>query len=100
MIPAEARKLECRKVPPLSVDETLGSAEFHRCSADKCMSWRWMPLTASDPAWVAAIQKASTELNDTTPNRIKAAKHVEANRANYGLSTKPVHGYCGLDGKP
>lgn len=69
------------------------------CKGPACMAWRWHPLNVGD-AWIAAVQKAAREIGDKTPGRAKAARHVNANRAAYGLPEYPTLGYCGLAGKP
>lgn len=69
------------------------------CIASDCMSWRWEPLLADD-RFAAAVKAAAEELGDTSPGRHKAAKHVIANRAAYGLPEKPFRGWCGLASKP
>lgn len=79
---------------------TIGTDQPYRvCVASGCMSWRWAPLMADD-AYAEAVRKAATDIGDTSPSRAKAAKHVNANRAEYGLPTEPFQGFCGLAGKP
>lgn len=78
-----------------------GCAQFAElnCSGSRCMAWRWQPLMADD-AWIEAVRKAAIDIDDKSHNRAKAAAHVNANRAEYGLPTKPYKGYCGLAGRP
>lgn len=70
-----------------------------KCWASACMMWRWVPLLADD-AFKDAVIKAAAEIGDKSENRAKAAKHVIANRAKYGLPTVPFDGFCGLAGEP
>lgn len=75
------------------------SHKEEKCCANNCMAWRWKPLMADD-AWTEAVRKAAIDVDDKSHNRAKAAAHVNANRAAYGLPTKPYLGYCGLAGRP
>ena len=78
------------------------TASFKRqtmCIGSACMAWRWLPLLA-DEAFKNAVIKAAGDIGDKTENRHKAAAHVIANRAAYGLPTQPFDGFCGLAGKP
>lgn len=72
---------------------------WRKCSASECMAWRWQPLMVGDD-WADAVKKAAAEIGDASPSRVKAARHVNANRAVYGLPDKPFAGFCGLAFKP
>lgn len=76
-----------------------GGLAVHPCIGSACMAWRWLPLLA-DEAFKNAVIKAAGDIGDKTENRHKAAAHVIANRAAYGLPTQPFDGFCGLAGRP
>ena len=71
-----------------------GATAIVKCAGDQCMMWRWRPLQASDPAYLAAVKAAQKEHGKD------AAKYVNEHRAELGLPTEPTHGYCGLAGEP
>ena len=64
------------------------------CYSVDCMMWRWRPLQASDPAYLAAVKAAQKEHGKD------AAKYVNEHLAELGLPTEPTHGFCGLAGEP
>lgn len=69
------------------------------CMGPNCMAWRWKPMMADD-AYKNAVIKAAAEIGDKSETKVKAARHVNENRAQYGLPTEPFDGYCGLAGVP
>ena len=89
LTPEEAREMFCCNASH--------PADNGLCNAEKCAAWRWLPLSASDPEFVAAIKKA---MPDHKNNHKAAVKYVMDNREELGLPTIPTHGYCGLAGKP
>lgn len=80
-----------------AMDKRCWHDQSSTCIASMCMAWRWVPLMA-DPGWIAVVKLAATEIGDTTPNKAKAAAHVNANREKYGIPAEPFHGYCGVAG--
>lgn len=67
------------------------------CCGDECPLWRWEPLSAADPRFVAAIK---ARMRETQESHQKAVKHVMDNRAELGLPTEPEVGFCGAGGRP
>jgi hypothetical protein len=67
------------------------------CHGSDCMAWRWIPLNANTPEYIAALKECEKERGMTAKG---AAKYVLENKAEFALPTKPFEGYCGLAGKP
>lgn len=88
MTPEEARTKRCPQDPKLG-----------KCVADGCALWRLRPHVA-DESWTLAVIRAAKDIDDKSANGAKAAKHVAANRAKYGLPVNPTHGWCGLGTRP
>ena len=88
---------ECRVVPPQE-DDVVGTY-YPPCVGAGCAHFRLQPILA-DARFVEAVKKAAEDIGDTSHNRAKAAAHVNANKAKYGMPIAPTHGYCGLAGKP
>jgi hypothetical protein len=76
----------------------LPDGGFGGCLGSDCMAWRWEPLTCS-PEWTAAVRKHAEATDDKAPFA-KSSRHVNENRAEFGLPDRPFRGYCGLAGKP
>lgn len=100
---AEAKTKWCPFVrAPLSENGgnvAINSDGSRTCIASDCMAWRWHPLQADD-AFKDAVIQAAKDIGDKTENKHKAARHVIANRAAYGLPVAPFDGFCGLASKP
>jgi len=52
-----------------------------RCTASKCMAWRWLTVKPAVKAW-------------------DAAEYTTTSGVEFDLPTQPFDGYCGLAGKP
>lgn len=65
------------------------------CKGPACAAWRWQPILADDPRFIAALKlaKKTQELDHQ-----KAVAYVMANREALGVPTKPEKGFCGLGG--
>lgn len=70
------------------------------CRAEGCPAWRWMPLSADDADFKAAVVAKMQDMGGGVGTHGKAVKHVMDNREALGLPTKPTHGFCGLGGRP
>lgn len=67
------------------------------CSGQDCMAWRWFPLQANTPEYIAALKECEFERGMKPKD---AAAYVNKNRAEFGIPEEPFEGYCGLAGQP
>lgn len=106
--PAEGPECARLKICPYTMNGEKATEEDwagSRCAADKCMAWRWMPLLATDPKYIAALKECeSIDIQENGKLRKmragEAAAYVNENRKKFGLPEKPFEGYCGLAGNP
>lgn len=98
---------DARESFPCPVARTFATKIGPNCDAESCIAWRWVPLSADNPALKAAISKAAHDMaaeagkaGSAVMYHQKAVRHVMDNRADLGLPTKPTHGFCGLAGAP
>lgn len=90
--PETAAALLC----PLSRTFAAPTAESH-CRGAGCAVWRWLPIPADHPAFVAAVAKLKD--GDALKHK-EAVAQVMADRPAYGVPTEPEEGFCGLGGRP
>ena len=67
-----------------------------KCQAQDCMFWRWEPVPADHPAFLAARAKL---MQDGMAHKAAVAQ-IMADRSAYGVPTSPTHGFCGMAGRP
>ncbi|MFV1593311.1 hypothetical protein VWZ88_12690 [Phaeobacter sp. JH20_36] len=104
--PEQAGKLAC----PLA--RVHGDGDQRKCRAEKCIIWRWLPHSASDPRFLSAIKreeavlaqdKAAETGQKAKPQHLyhkKAVANVMRDPEAYGVEVEHQHGYCGLGGRP
>lgn len=91
MTPESAAETLC----PLARTFSLPQAQ-KGCHGPSCALWRWLPIMADRPAFVAAIKK---EIAGGITHKAAVSK-IMADRAAYGIPTKPERGFCGAGGQP
>jgi hypothetical protein len=95
MTPESAAETLC----PLARTFSLPQAQ-KGCHGPSCALWRWLPISADDPRFIAARAKALEELGGGGLMHKAAVAKVMANREAYGIPTKPERGFCGGGGQP
>ena len=66
------------------------------CHGPACALWRWDPIRADHPAFTKAVK---AEIAEGLSHKAAVAK-IMADRAAYGIPTKPERGFCGGGGTP
>ena len=91
MTPTEAAEALC----PFA--RTFGLPQAQKgCHGPACALWRWEPIMADHPAFVAAIK---AELAHGITHKAAVSK-IMADREAYGVPTSPERGFCGAGGQP
>lgn len=75
------------------------------CDGPQCILWRVVPMSATDPRFVKAVQAEMVRMADGTGSQPmtyhkKAASAVTDDPAAHGLPAAPEYGFCGAGGKP
>lgn len=91
--PEEASTVLCPLARTFAIP---GQSADPYCIGPRCAVWRWIPMTASDPRFVAAVRQAQ----EAGIHNRQAPGHVLADKAAYGLPTGPEKGVCGMGGAP
>jgi len=95
MLPSEAAETLC----PFS--RTFGITPAQKgCHGPDCALWRWVPITTDHPAFVAAKAQVMAEMGGKPIAHAAAVAKIMADRAAYGIPTKPERGFCGGGGQP
>ncbi len=66
------------------------------CHGPSCALWRWAPIPADDPRFVAAVKKLIAE----GMTHRAAVAVVSKDREAHGIPTAPERGFCGAGGAP
>lgn len=98
-----AKRLEC---PLARVMHKAG--ENGMCKGAKCAVWRFLPMLASDPPIVSAIQREmaaiAEERGDKKPApstlHKEAVARVMRDPSAYAIPAHHERGYCGFGGRP
>lgn len=77
------------------------------CKGDRCAAWRYLPMLASDPPVVSAIQREMQAMAEEAGEKKapatyhkKAVERVMRDPSAYAIPAHHERGYCGLAGKP
>jgi hypothetical protein len=97
--PEEAKALLCPFARTFIKEGPIALAD-KGCKGPACALWRWEPISADDPRFVAAKARALEELGGGATRHAAAVARVIANREAYGVPTSPERGFCGAGGKP
>jgi hypothetical protein len=93
MTPAEAAETLCPHARTFALPQAQKG-----CHGPACALWRWVPIMADHPAFVAAMAQHKSEAPHV-PHPVRV-KHIMENREHYGIPTKPERGFCGAGGQP
>lgn len=102
----KATPAQARETWPCPLARTFAEKKGPNCMADHCPIWRWIPLSAKDAQFKAAVQNAikaiaAEEGKKPSPGlHSRAVERVMEKRGELGLPEGPTHGYCGLAGEP
>ena len=95
MTPTEAAEALC----PFA--RTFGLPQAQKgCHGPACALWRWEPIMADHPAFVAAKAKVIAEMGGKQTAHAAAVAKIMADREAYGVPTSPERGFCGAGGQP
>lgn len=95
MTPESAAETLC----PLARTFSLPTAQ-KGCHGPSCALWRWVPISADHPAFVAAKTQVMAEMGGKPVHHANAVAKIMADREAYGVPTKPERGFCGAGGQP
>lgn len=90
---------------PCPIARTFPDGKSATCDGPKCILWRWREIMASDPVFMAAIQRAQACIaQDAGEGKPGGHYHKQAvqqvARDPLAWDVKTDFGYCGLGGKP
>lgn len=97
----KATPAQARETWPCPLARTFAEKKGHNCMADHCPIWRWIPLSANDPAFKEAVSAEMKVIADERGKKPGPIFHKEAvARVMRQKDMTPTHGYCGLGGTP
>jgi hypothetical protein len=96
-----AKRWEC------PVARTFGKTDTPMCRGPRCAAWRFLPLLASDPSIVSAVQREMQAIADEQGEKKpaatyhkKAVERVMRDPSAYAIPSHHERGFCGLGPKP